>query len=406
MWLELLREALQRLWTQKLYASFAILGIFWGVYLLTLLMSLGQGLLTYHRQAIEPYLKTSLYITTRLTTQPYHGLNPGRHLQLSNTDINDLAHLFPAIMAITPLQSEGQSTFTTAQKAMSGMLLQGVAPDARYFFTSPYQGRFFNKQDIQAHHQVAFLSAYAKNRLFPNQDPMGKDLSINQIHFQVIGYAKSKRNFSFNPMGILIPYSVFADFYTDQNDDFLLALQPGADTQQFQRQLLQHLSHILHFSPKDPDAIYINNLTQFSKKLQALLNTVKYFLAFCGVMSLMVGGISTANMMYLRVKERSPEIGLKMALGARPSWILFEIVGETCLLVISASALALILAGLSLTLLNTLTLPSWLGQPTLMPEDFGLITGSIMLTALAAGYFPARAAAKMTPVIALNAREA
>jgi putative ABC transport system permease protein len=249
-----------------------------------------------------------------------------------------------------------------------------------------------------------FLSHTAKQTLFPHQDPIGKAISINNIYFKIIGYAVNSDSVSFSNAEADIPYSIFTDFYPDQVSLFLVSLPAGANSKVFQKQLTAYFARKLHFSSHDFDAIRIVNITQYAQTFINILHLAKYFLLFCGLMSLMVGGIGIANMMYVLVKERTHEIGLKMALGAEPHWILSSIILETLILVFSAGLLALICASFSLTLLHYATLPQWLGAPTLIASDFVWILGFLLATACIVGYFPARRAANLSPINALSDR--
>lgn len=399
----LLKEAWANLRRQKLKNSIAALGIFWGAYAVTLLVSLGQGIYAYNMQSVAPFTKTVLRVSLYQTKTPYLGFGPGQKPFLTNEAIMSLPETLTGIATITPLSMQWENTFTTANKKITGPL-QGVASDYYRFYTNPYEGRTLKKEDIDQHRQVAFLSKYTKERLFPNQNPIGQSMSINNLYFKIIGYATDNPSFSFGSSGIDVPYSVFTQFYPDQVQRFLLELKANTDVTIFKKQLTTALATRLHFSPQDPNAVQIDNITQYAKQLILIMILVKYFLFFCGLMSLMVGGIGIANMMYLLVKERTHEIGLKMALGAQPNWILGGILLEAAILVLGAAFFALLCAFCSLILLHQVHLPQWLGVPRIIPFDFGLIFAFLLATALISGYFPARHAAKIMPVAALNDR--
>jgi putative ABC transport system permease protein len=403
MFFELLKEAAFNLWSRKLRSGLAALGIFWGAYAVTLLMSIGQGVYRYNMTTIAPFTKTVFYVVLANTKQPYQGFSTGRKLFLSTDEVMFLPKVFPNILAITPIQSEPQSSFATAEKQINAEL-EGVSADYYRLTTQAYRGRTLTPADITQHRQVVFLTQTAKQLLYSHQDPLGQSISINNIYFKVIGYALKRSGISFNEVGADIPYSVYKDFYPDQVNVFLVSLATGADSNVFQKQITAYFARKLHFSPQDFDAIRIIDVTQFAKTFINILRLAKYFLLFCGLMSLMVGGIGIANMMYVLVKERTHEIGLKMALGAEPRWILLGIILETVLLVFSAGLLALICAAFSINMLHYADLPQWLGIPTLVSSDFVLILFFLLTTACSVGYFPARRAASLSPVNALSDR--
>jgi putative ABC transport system permease protein len=395
---ELLHEALSNLWRRKLRTLLAISGIVWGTYAVIMLFALGQGFYQYNQHKIISLAKPLVFIYLKPTSLPYQGQSIGTEITLSFSEIMRLPKALPEIASIVPYANTQATLSNNGHSALS--VIETANPEYFNMYNIHATGRIFNPLDMQNNKLVIFLSYQDKQQLFPEQDPIGQPINLNGISFTVIGYNQEQYSFT----GSSIPYTTYSKLFGDRASAFRLMLNSETNSDQFKQQLLNYLAKHLRFSAKDTGVMQYWDITKYAVAFNWILLAVRIFLGFCGVMTLIVGGISIANMLYLMVKERIREIGLKMALGAEPNLILLGFLIEALVLVFSGGLFAALLAAITLRILQAVSLPDWLGTPAVSLWDSLIITGFLLLTAILAGYSPARHAAKLTPVQALTAR--
>ncbi|HGF7235601.1 TPA: ABC transporter permease, partial [Vibrio cholerae] len=171
------------------------------------------------------------------------------------------------------------------------------------------------------------------------------------------------------------------------------------------REQLHHtFAQRLHFSPEDQEAVFLPDFGSGVAVITAILRGIQAFLAASGMMTMAVGILGVANMMFLAVTERTREIGVRLAIGATPQRIQQQFLLEGLLLVVIGALVGLLLAYFGVLLLNHLGLPTWLGEPVITSTTVWLSMLVTSILALAAAYFPARRAAQLEPVIALSSR--
>ena len=175
-----------------------------------------------------------------------------------------------------------------------------------------------------------------------------------------------------------------------------------ANSNQLQKAIISYFSGIFHFDPTDNSAFSFFNMNDVYEFFKWFFAGIELFLGFCGIMTLGVGGIGVANVMFLIVNERTPEIGLRRAIGATDKHILWQIMLEALIIVSFGALIGFAISGLSILLLQHINLPHWLGKPTLPLTVYIATITVLIFTALAAGYFPARKAMRMEPVTALS----
>lgn len=396
---ELLHEAIVNLKQRKLRSFLAASGILWGSYAVIMLFALGQGYYSASKDKLSAINRPTAAIYLQPISIASQGQNVGTVVALPLSEIMQLPQAIPGIAAITPFGNTNVTMLSNTQ-SLSGTVT-GVSPDYFNMYDFYIKGRSINAMDIRERRQVIFLSNNDKVQLFADRDPIGKSISVNGINFRVIGYTSQPNTWLSQTS---IPYTTFAALFYDRATMMRVLLQPQFTTDQFKQQFLIYLARRYHISPADNQVIQDWDFTQFASTLNSIILAARLFIDFCGVMTLIVGGIGIANMLYLLVKERTREIGLRMALGAEPKWILLGFLLESALLVTSGALCAAILSVISLKILQHVNLPDWLGRPSLSHADMLSIMLILLSTALFAGFSPARQAARMQPVDALSAR--
>ena len=385
----------------KLRSVLAIVGIIWGAFTLIMLFAIGSGIFNYNKQQLQGLLNPTSFVVLQKTTMPYMGFGPNRQLSLSYQQLLNMVINVPTIQHATPYNNKSL-TISTQRKSAKSQQVAGVLPNYFGMFGTALYGRAFQARDQREGLRVIVLSSKLKERLFGDQSALGKWVTISGVPFKIVGYPKraSGTNLNFNTS--FIPFSTYDHLWHEPIKVMVIQLHQGAHFDAFKKQLTQYLAHTFHASSNDPGLLMAYNLVELADSLTLIIWSVRLFLAFCGLMTLVVGGISVANMMVLVIKERTRVIGLQMALGATPRNIIIQFLLETLMLVFLGSLIATLLAGLLLSVLNSGHLPAWLGNPHLNWGVSFIIAALLLITALLAGYFPARSAALMSPVEALT----
>jgi putative ABC transport system permease protein len=273
-------------------------------------------------------------------------------------------------------------------------------------------GRWINAADEEQRRRVVFLGDELATDIFDKVDPVGKTVLINNSPYTVIGVMQKKTQ-----MGVyggpdkshaLIPYTTWrAQFGRDRLN--VLVIQTHEPDQMVAA--LKHVNAILGkkygYDPTDDRAFGTWDMVKSSKETRMLLVGIQMFLGIVGALTLIIGGVGVANIMYAVVKERTREIGVKMALGAKSRWIIWPFVLEGLVYTFVGGAAGIIIA--TLLVAGATFIPtdgnevmSFLGRPTLSPQ-IGIATSAILgVIGLLAGYFPARRAATVDPASTLR----
>ncbi|MFI4954933.1 MAG: ABC transporter permease [Gammaproteobacteria bacterium] len=382
-----------------------MLGIIWGTFAITLLLTLGHSFREANQQAFLKIADGSLLIWLQPTTLPYRGLPVDRVLDLKSSEVMDMGKILPSIANISPanfqeahLQYQGE----TAQATVAGI---AASFETLANLHLQDQGRFFNEQDIARARKVTVLGHEIAKSLFGAENPLNKTLWLAGRPFQVIGILKDEnvRMMLRNPWSVYIPYTTYNSLWGDQSVP-LLWVQPR-DVQEIEQTTTDirfYLSKFLVFDPQDESVLGIWDTSQMRQFVDSFFGLMEVFLGVCGGLALLVGGIGVANTLFLIVRERTAEIGLCLAIGAQPKQVLQQFLWESLIIVFIGGGVGFILSALVVGVINLLPTQAWLGTLTFTPLNVLIIFFLLTAIGLAAGYFPARRAASMTPIQALG----
>ncbi|MCL9781636.1 ABC transporter permease [Vibrio sp. S4M6] len=401
---ELISQTLSTLWAYRLKSTLAIIAIAWGVTSVVVLMALGEGFYQKQSAAFAILLNNTQMAISGSASKAWQGLPPRRAITLTKHNVEPLLHS-PLVSAISILYENDKTVVTNSKGQSIASSVAGIDPN--YLAMSSLQlkpgSRNFTPIDQENHARVAILGWQLAET---SHVKVGDAISINHVPFTVIGILNGDNvQVSFGDANrVEIPSATFTDMW----DSFpaYIVVKPAGRTSasELRQEIIRYFSHVLHFDPSDDNAIYLPDLSGGAEMIKAVLRGIQLFLAASGAMTLAVGALGVANIMFLSVTERTREVGVRLAVGATKFSILRQFMAEGIALVCLGALVGLGLSWLAVYLLNTLSLPNWLGSPIITLSAVNISSGITFLLAILASWFPARRAAALTPIIALSAR--
>jgi putative ABC transport system permease protein len=409
--LELLREFFQDLKAHRTRAILTIVAITWGTIAVVLLLSFGEGLGTQMQNGLLNAGNRIMILYGGETGMQFEGIPKGRKIRMVEEDASMLARAIPAIAMISPQYRKFVTL--TYKKFSTNTECEGVDPlfeEMRRMYPSA-GGRFLNEVDVAMQRRVIYLGPDIAKEIFTDEDPIGKTLMVDGIPFTVVGIMQPKIQTSMNngpdADRAIVPYTTFRTMYGNKNVNSIVVRPADPEQQEFvKKEIFRVLARKYHFNPADERTLFIWDFIENEKMSRKIGIGISIFLASVGLLTLLIAGVGVANVMYVVVKERTGEIGIKMALGARRSYILSQFIFEALLLAFIGGAMGLSFCFGVVSVVKMI--PSddgpmqFLGKPILSTGLMLMTTGILALIGLLAGFFPARKAASVDPVESLR----
>jgi len=396
---------------QRKRIALTVLAIAWGTLSIVLLLSFGEGMkLSFHRGSRGMGEGIGV-VWPGATTRAFMGLPSGRPVRFTEEDVGLLRVRIPEIEAIS-VEYSRRTGLTAGTKTVNARV-RGVEPEfgeLRNLIPQP-GGRFLNELDIAEKRRVVFLGEELARDLFGREDVAGETVLVNQSSFLVIGVMQTKIMMGMysgpDKNQATIPATTFKAMWTDERPDNFV-YKPGSLElgDQAKAEIYRVLGRKYHFDPEDTRSLGIWDTRENQRITGNIALGIQLFLGIIGALTLFVGGMGVANIMYAVVKERTREIGVKMALGAKVRQVMAPFVMEALVMTVIGGVLGTAVSLGLITLLAALPLEGealqLLGTPTFSPAiaaATALILGAI---GTAAGYFPARRAASIHPAVSLR----
>ena len=389
-------------------------GVAWGIFILVLLVGAGEGLQKGIMVLFQDYTQNSIWVYGGQTTMSKPGQSEGRDILFEEQDITIISHYFEEIKHISPeVVYNGQKLYskTKSHKRFSCYGVNSKYFNIKTFSTS--KGRLLNPNDENRKANVAVIGEKIATGLFGKSDPIGQHFCLDGIWLKVIGTLEEKSLFSDNQNHIYIPFSTLKAHFNNNHkfDCFALALNKGAAPDKFEETLVQYLSKKFQFSQTDDNAIYIDNLQTDAKTFTSLFKIIKGFLWLVGICMLLTGIVGVSNIMLVVVKERTQEIGIRKAIGAKPQSILLMILAESVVITLVAGLVGLLSASGLMSLINAALGSMIMDKSSIfkgLDINFTLAIGALILLVVSgavAGLYPAQKAASVMPIKALSSNE-
>lgn len=395
-----LREDLR---TQKLRLTLTLFGIFWGTFAVVVLLSFGAGL---ERKANEELGGTGpVSLRNGVTRMAYRGLPENRRILLRPEDADLLRREIPGIARLSEVSSSTRTL--RAEERSARPTVYGVDPD--YATLAEVEvadgGRFINRRDIEERRRIAVVGSDVVTELFGDGDALGRVFEMSGSVFTVVGVLQRRAGvagFS-NDRRVFVPATTYRILHgTHTISSIIYAPASPALRAETLDLAFSLLGARHHFDPSDHRALAQFDSAEFEQQIRFFLVALKIFLAVVGCFTLLVGGIGVANIMFVVVRERRVEIGVKRAVGARRMHILSQFLGEAALLVGIGALLGFLFAALVVKLLGFIPVTDDMGDPVISSGVAAITAAVLALVALGAGVFPARQAARLDPATCLR----
>ncbi len=413
MYIELLKEFFQDLKAHRTRAILTIVAITWGTVAVVLLLSFGEGLGDQMMKGMLNAGDRILIVYGGETGLVFEGLPKGRRVRMVEDDAMLLAKAIPSIDLISP-QYRRNVTLTYGKTSVTTEC-EGVNPffeEMRRMFPSA-EGRFLNQLDVMNQRRVLFLGPDIAKDIFKAEQPVGKTLTVDEVPFVVVGIMQKKLQTAMNNgpdvRRAIMPYTTFRTSYGNSWVNSLL-VRPSDPGQQerVKSEIFRVLGSKYRFDPTDERALGMWDFIEAEKISRKIGLGVSIFLFSVGFLTLLIAGVGVANVMYVVVKERTHEIGIKMAVGARRSYILAQIIFEALLLAFIGGGIGMLFsygvvsAVRLIPASDGISAMQFLGKPVLSLTTMLMTTGVLAAIGLIAGFFPARKAASVDPVESLR----
>ncbi len=412
MWLTIIREFFVDLSKQKLRSSLTIVAIAWGTLSVVLLLAFGRGLGNSLMEGMLGGGDQIVMIFGGQTSMAHEGHAEGRLIRFTEEDVEMINRAVPGIAYSSPQYGRGgarlQSQLTTTNTYM-----EGVNPDFEVMRTMypAAGGRFLNQRDVEEMRRVLFLGDEIAERLFGTEDPVGKEVLLDGSPFTIIGVMKPKMqtsmNFGPDSRRAIIPYTTFRNIYGHRNIGSIL-IRPADPS--LQPQILDGIRSLMAskygFNPADEQALPMWDFIEQEKMNRTVNTGLEIFLFTVGFFTLMIAGVGVANIMFVVVKERTREIGLKLAVGARKVHIITQFMFESLFISLLGGFIGLAISTAivhGVLALNMTEGPGeFLGKPEISVIAVFVTITVLVLIGLIAGIFPAIKASRVDPVESLR----
>lgn len=390
-------------------------GVFWGIFMLTIMMGAGLGLKRLMLSNFGNMAVNSCFYWGGQTSLPYKGLPSGRRWQLENEDMAAIKTQVPGVKSVAGIIWGSTYKFSRQDKKGDYQLM-GYTPEFQEISPQTMRyGRYINDIDMTQQRKVCVITEQVWEELFPNREnPVGQTIRMNNMYLTVVGVSIPPRNgvqFQ-SSTSVLIPFSTLQKMYNKGNkfDGMAVAAYDNWDIKEVEENVKKVFQARHTLSPDDNKAVQGFNLGDLFNKFSGLFSGISILTWIVGIGTLLAGIVGVSNIMLVTVRERTQEIGIRRALGAKPRTIISQIMSESFVLTfvsgIFGLALAIGILSLAETLLTAMTAsPGGGGMQINTQISFGLALGStgiLILGSLMAGILPANRALSIKPVDAIR----
>ncbi|MDL2241759.1 ABC transporter permease [Bacteroidales bacterium OttesenSCG-928-L03] len=346
-------DRLQEIWVtitrNKIRSLLTGFGVFWGIFMLVVMMGAGTGLGNGMMDGVEGFATNSCFMGSGRTSIPYKGFQRGRYWSIHNKDMEILKHSIPEIDAIAPiLWGRRTDDNVILEENTSSASVRGLGSDyAKIESQFLTRGRFINDIDVLQKRKVCVIGTKVYEDIFPNGgDPLGVYVQVNGVFYQIIGVAEGVANMSMGGRtseAVSIPFTTMQQI--NNRGDIINMIgataKPHASVKEMEEKMKEILKANNNISPDDKNAIWGFNMQEQFDMFSALFLGIAILVWIVGSGTLIAGIVGVSNIMMVTVRERTKEIGIRRALGAKPITIIGQIMTESFILTAIAGFLGL-----------------------------------------------------------------
>jgi putative ABC transport system permease protein len=391
----------------KLRTALTGFAVAWGIFMLVVLLGSGKGLEHGVDYQFRDDAVNSIWVSSGQTSLPYKGMQPGRDVQFDNQDYDEVRTRVPGVEYSSARYWIFGSQQVNYKNENGSYTIRAVHPGHQVLErTKVIRGRYLNELDLRQFRKSALLGTLVAAALFHDEEPIGKEIRIGGISFQVVGVFDdegSEREREF----IYLPISTAQRTFNGGNRVNQILYTTGDASLAKSEEMAGATRRILAvnhtFDPEDQRAIYVNNNVENYQKIVALTTAIRLFVWVVGIGTLLAGVVGVSNIMLVAVRERTREIGIRKALGATPASIVGLVLQESVLITTVAGYAGLVLGvavleGLALAIPDA----AFFRNPQVDLRVALSATVLLIVAGAVAGFFPARRAAAIRPIEALR----
>jgi putative ABC transport system permease protein len=408
---DLLQESYDAMRHNRRRTALTMLGMAWGIATVVMLLAYGDGFGRACTNIFANFGTKLLIVVPGRSSMQSGGEKAGAQIRLTLDDVDLLSTNIPQITHITP---DCFKTATIQYDTRSyTMNVNGEYPNTFAIRAlSLDQGRFYNPQDQMQRARVAVIGSETKEKLFSGRNALGEHIRVDGISFEVIGVLSPKMQAGDDNINrvVYVPFTTMSDL---KDTHYLDSVWFNYETNDYERieQSVRYIMAAQHkFNPADRRALFVFNLMEQVHQLQVVTIGLKILLGFIGTLTLGIGGVGLMNIMLVSVTQRTREIGVEKALGARRRHIFLQFLAEALAITFTGGLLGIILAYVVALTVGRLTLYSAMakhaeaGDIRLLINPLTLIVAVLILTAvgLISGMVPAIRASRLDPIEALR----
>lgn len=410
------QEIYHSLRNNKLRTLLTMIGVAWGMFLYVSLLGAAKGMQNGFDKLFSGFATNSIFMWGQNTNIPYAGFPKGRKVDLHLPDIEMLQKKIPDIDYISPQNSRGNFGSPGEQMSRNGKT-------ATYTLTGDYPignkisekkliyGRYLNDADLSGNKNVVVIGEEIYKNFFDhkkNENPLGKSINIKGMFFNVIGVFRAKKGGGIeNDQTSYIPLSTYTKMYNDGDkvDFFAIVSKPDADLTSVEERVKTEMKKKYDISPDDTNAYGSFNLGKEFAKFTGFMKGMQLLTIIVGTLTILAGVIAISNILLITVKERTKEIGIRRAIGAKPTEVRNQILLESVVITLTSGLLGFIFGILLLMILDIFTrnqdeFPFY--NPTVDYTNVFSAMAVMVTLGLIVGMIPAQRAVKIRPIEALR----
>jgi len=411
-------EILQALTANVFRTVLTAFGVFWGIFILVILLAAGKGLENGVKRGFDGIATNTMFMWSQTTSKAYKGLPKTRRYDFRNSDVAALRAALPDLLYVSPRNQLGDFNGTNnvvRGTKTSSFTIYGDYPELiKQQPMDIIKGRFINQQDINERRKVAVIGKGVISELYgKEEESIGTYVKINGVNFMVVGVYNSKQqggNAEQEQKNIFVPFTTFqqAFNYGDKVGWMALTAKDETSITALKPKILELIKSLHSINPADDRAVGNFDLYEQFNKVQSLFTILTIIAYFVGSLVLISGVIGISNIMLIVVKERTKEIGIRRALGATPAAIRGQILSESIFLTIISGMLGIAVATGIIAILNIALASMPPNSDTMFANpsvDLRVVFVALLIlvgSGLLAGFIPAQTAINVKPVDALR----